>query len=120
MSESIKPDYCLSFKRKWFAKIWNGKKTVEYRTVTPKYKRLATWIGKPRGVFMMFYIGMMKTGPRMLVQVSKIDIGKCPLKGFDGDYYRIHFDVVQPYLYDNGVYFPMSEMPKMKEKRGAK
>jgi len=69
---------------------------------------------------MMFYIGMMKTGPRMLVQVSKIDIGKCPLKGFDGDYYRIHFDVVQPYLYNNGVYFPMSEMPKMKEERGAK
>ena len=86
MGEKIKPDYCLSLKRKWFAKIWNGEKSVEYRAVTPKYKRLATWIGEARGVFMMFYIGMMKTGPRMLVQVSKIDVGPCPLEGFDGEY----------------------------------
>lgn len=111
----IKPDYYLSLKRKWFAKIWNGEKSVEYRAVTPKYKRLAAWIGDARGVFMMFYIGMMKTGPRMLVQVSKIDVGKCPLEGFDGEYYRIQFHVVQPYYYDNGVYFPMFEMPRMNE-----
>lgn len=118
MSEAIKPDYCLSFKRKWFAKIWNGEKQIEYRAVSPRYKRLADWVGKDRarGVFMMFYIGMMPTGPRMLVQVSKIDIGKCPIPSFDGDYYRIHFDVVQPYLYDRGLYIPMSDMPRMKEK----
>jgi len=115
MGEKIKPDYSLSFKRKWFAKVWNGEKTVEYRAVTPKYKKLATWIENARGVFMVFYIGMMPTGPRILVQVSKIDIGKCPLEGFDGDYYRIHFDVVQPYLYDHGVYLPVFDMPRMRE-----
>jgi len=120
MGEKIKPDYCLSLKRKWFAKIWNGEKTIEYRRVTPKYRKLATWIGEARGVFMMFYIGMMKTGPRMLVQVSKIDVGPCPLEGFDGEYYRIHFDVVQPYLYDNGLYIPLTKIPKMKEESEVK
>lgn len=115
MGEKIIPDYRLSFKRKWFAKIWNGEKNVEYRSVSPKYKRLADWVGNAKGVFMMFYIGMMATGPRMLVQVSRIDIGKCPIEGFDGDYYRIHFEVVQPYLYDHGTYIPMDGMPRMKE-----
>ena len=115
MGEKIKPDYCLSLKRKWFAKIWNGEKSIEYRRVTPKYRKLATWIGERRGVFMMFYIGMMATGPRLLVEVKKIDVGKCPIEGFDGDYYRIHFDVIQPYLYDRGTYVPMLEMPRMKE-----
>ena len=115
MGERIKADYFLSFKRKWFAKVWNGEKTIEYRAVTQKYKKLATWIGKSRGVFMVFYIGMMNTGPRLLVQVKKIDVGKCPIEGFDGDYYRIHFEVVQAYMYDDGLYMPMLDMPKMKE-----
>lgn len=115
MGEMIMSDYSLSFKRKWFAKIWNGEKSVEYRSVTPKYKKLAEWIGNARGVFMMFYIGMMRTGPRLLVQVTAIDIGPCPLEGFDGEYYRISFEVVQPYLYDSGVYLPVFDMPRMRE-----
>ena len=115
MSEAIKPDYCLSLKRRWFAKIWNGDKNVEYRAVKPKYKKLAQWVGNAHGVFMVFYIGMMSTGPRLLVQVSKIEIGKCPIEGFDGDYYAIHFEIVQPYLYSNGTYHPMADMPRMKE-----
>ena len=114
--EAVKPDYSLSFKRKWFAKIWNGEKTIEYRAVSPRYRRLADWVGKgrSRGVFMMFYIGMMSTGPRLLVQVSKIDVGKCPIEGFDGDYYRIHFGVVQPYFYYKGLYVPITDAPLKK------
>ena len=115
MGEAIKPDYSLSFRREWFAKIWNGEKTIEYRRVIPKYRKLATWLDDARGVFMMFYIGMMPRGPRMLVQVSKIDVGTCPIAGFAGDYYRIHFEVVQAYIYDRGKYFPLAEMPRMKE-----
>ena len=34
MSEQIKPDLILNMKREWFAKIWNGEKTVEYRDFT--------------------------------------------------------------------------------------
>ena len=115
MGEAVKPDFSLSFKRYWFAKIWNGEKVVEYRKVTPKYKRLADWVGNDRPRFMMFYIGMMPTGPRLLVQVSKIEIGPCPIKGFDGDHYIIHFEIVQPYLFDHGVYFPCMNTPRMKE-----
>lgn len=39
MGEAIKPDYSLSFRREWFAKIWNGEKTIEYRRVIPKYQK---------------------------------------------------------------------------------
>ncbi len=115
--EALKPHYHLSFKRKWFAKIWNGDKRIEYRSVCPRYKRLADWVGKgcSRGVFMVFYIGMMKTGPRLLVAIDSIDIGRCPLDGFDGDYYRIKFDVVQQYMYSDGIYLPMDGMSRMKE-----
>jgi len=109
MGEAIEPDYSLSFKRNWFAEIWQGRKTVEYRRVSPRYRRLADWVGpgRSKGVFMMFYIGMQSVGFRMLVAVKNIDIGECPLKGFDGEYYRITFDVVQYYAYSRGVYVPL-------------
>lgn len=50
-----------------------------------------------------------------LIAMSKIDVGTCPIAGFAGDYYRIHFEVVQAYIYDRGKYFPLAEMPRMKE-----
>ena len=116
--ESVKPDYSLSLKRQWFAKIWNGEKTVEYRKVGPRYRRFDQWIGKCRGIFFMLYIGMMPTGPRLLVAVKEISIGKCQIEGFDGDYYAISFEVVQAYMFDHGTYMPMMEMPRMKELPG--
>ena len=116
--ESVKPDYSLSLKRQWFAKIWNGEKKVEYRKVGPKYRRFDQWLGKCRGTFFMLYIGMMQTGPRLLVEVKEISIGKCPIKGFDGDYYAISFEIVQAYMFDHGTYMPMMEMPRMKEVPG--
>ena len=66
----------------------------------------------------MLYIGMMPTGPRLLVAVKEISIGKCPIEGFDGDYYAISFEVVQAYMFDHGTYMPMMEMPRMKEVPG--
>ena len=38
MSEAIKPDLVLPMKRCWFARIWNGEKTVEIRKTLPKLK----------------------------------------------------------------------------------
>ena len=115
MGERLKPDTHLSMTQEWFAEIWNGKKNIEYRKVCPRYKRFAKWVCDDRPRFIMLYIGMMPTGPRLLIQVKKTEIGPCPIPGFNGPHYCIHFDVVQPYMFDHGTYFPMMNMPKMKK-----
>lgn len=63
----------------------------------------------------MLYIGMQKTGPRLLIKVTKVEIGRCPLKGWKGKYYILHVSVVQPYMFSDGEYFLMADMPRMKE-----
>ena len=121
MSETIKPDLFLPLTRKWFAKIWNGEKRTEYREVKPYWKErrnLESWVGDNRQRFIMFMIGYAKTGPRMLAQTKGVDIGQCPYPGWNGDYYRIRFEIVQPYMFDDGTYYPMTEMPRMKEMKG--
>ena len=121
MSEDIKPDLVLPLKRKWFAEIWNGEKRTEYRAVKPYWtKRIGLWLFDDTPRFIMFQIGYAKVGPRLFVQTTGIDVGKCPYPGWSGYYYRIHFDVVQPCVFCEGVYYPLADMPRMKEKRGAK
>lgn len=119
MSEAIKPDLVLPLTRAWFAKIWNGEKRTEYRAVKPYWtKRIRAWIDDNAPRFILFQIGYAKTGPRMLAQTKGVDIGPCPYPGWRGDYYRIRFEIVQPYMFDEGTYYPMAEMPRMKEKKG--
>ena len=120
MSEAIKPDLVLPLKRKWFAKIWNGEKRTEYREVKPYWtRRIGKWIGDNLPRFILFQIGYAKDGPRLLVQTTGVDIGRCPYSGWRGNFYRIRFEVIQPYMRADGVYIPMMEMPKMKEEGGA-
>ena len=119
MGETIKPDLVLPLKRQWFAKIWNGEKKVEYREVKPYWtRRIGGWVGNNTPRFILFQIGYMKDGPRLLVQTSGIDIGRCPYPGWSGDYYRINFEIVQPYFMADGTNYPLEEMPRMKEKKG--
>ena len=116
MSETVKPDTHLVLKRKWFAKIWNGEKTVEYRSLTPYWKRRLEKLGQR--FFVEFMWGMKKNGPRILCQVHKVDIGKCPYPGWPGKFYRIHFVLIQAFMKVDGVYFPFLEIPRMKEQGG--
>lgn len=119
MGEALKPDLVLPLKRQWFAKIWNGEKHVEYREVKPYWtRRIGAWVGDGKPHFILFQIGYAKDGPRILAQTACIDIGKCDIPGWRGDYYRIVFDIVQPYLVADGMNFPLEEMPRMKEKKG--
>lgn len=121
MGEPISPDLTLPLKREWFAAIWNGEKTVEYREVKPFWiKRIGEWSNDWRGKFIMFQMGYLANGPRMLVQVTGFDVGPCPYAGWDGEYYRIKFEVVQHYMKQDGIFFPMIEVPKMKPKKGTK
>ena len=120
MSEAIKPDLVLPLTRLWFAKIWNGEKRTEYRKVKPYWtKRIGAWVGDNAPRFILFQIGYAKDGPRLLVQTTGVDVGPCPYPGWSGDFYRLNFEIVQPYMRADGVNFPMMEMPRMKEKGGA-
>lgn len=119
MSEAIKPDLVLPLTRAWFAKIWNGEKRTEYRAVKPYWtKRIGAWVDDNAPRFILFQIGYAKDGPRLLVQTTGVDVGPCPYPGWRGDFYRIRFEILQPYMRADGVNFPMMEMPRMKEKGG--
>ena len=121
MSEPIKPDLILPLKRMWFAKIWNGEKQTEYREVKPYWtKRIGSWVGDNTPRFIVFQIGYQKDGLRLLVQTAGVDIGPCPYTGWEGDYYRIRFEVVQPFIRSFGTNIPVFEMPRMKEEGGTK
>ena len=119
MSEAIKPNLVLPLKRGWFAKIWNGEKRTEYRAVKPYWtKRIGAWVGDNAPRFILFQIGYAKDGPRLLVQTTGVDVGPCPYPGWSGDYYRIRFEIVQPYMRADCVFYPMAEMPRMNDKKG--
>ena len=119
MGEVIKPDLVLPLTREWFAKIWNGEKRTEYRAVKPYWtKRIGAWVGDNEPRFILFQIGYAKDGPRLLVQTTCVDVGPCPYTGWSGDFYRINFDIIQPYMKADGVFFPMTGMPRMNEKGG--
>lgn len=118
----IKPDLVLNMKRVWFAKIWNGEKTIEYREKKPYWKkRIGGWAGgfEPIFKFVEMRLGYKGDGPVLLIQVNSVDVGKCPYEGWTGDYYRLHFDVVGYYWREKcGTYTPILVPMKMKENGG--
>lgn len=121
MSEQIKPVLILNMKREWFAKIWNGEKTVEYRAFKPYWiRRIGDWVNTaPLAKFVEMRLGYRRNAPAMLVMVYRADIGKCPYLGWDGQYFRLRFEVVM-YCMRNGIeYSPMPNPPRMKERKCA-
>lgn len=118
MSEKIKPDLILNMKREWFAKIWNGEKTIEYRERKPYWdKRIGNWVGQ-RGKFVLMVLGYQRRTPAMLLQVDRVSIGECPYEGWGGEYYQLHFAVVGYYFKDGDAYTPVMGFIPMKEKKG--
>jgi len=115
MSEAIKPDLVLNMKREWFAAIWNGTKTTEYREKKPYWeKRIGNWVGECCGRFVEMRLGYKRTTPVMLLQVDRVDIGPCPYPGWAGEYFRLHFAVVGYYIKDGENYEMFANVPKMK------
>ena len=105
----VKPDLVLNMKREWFVRVWNGEKTVEYREVKPHWMvRIGHWVGKtPLVKFVEMRIGYLKDGPVLLLQVYRVDIGKCPHECWDGEYFRLHFGLVgRDWRQKDGVYVP--------------
>lgn len=110
----------LPLKRVWFARIWNGEKNVEYREKKPYWdKRIRNWMrdepGMKHGV--VFQIGYSNSGPRMFADVYKVDVGKCPYDGWDGEFYRIHFGNVRRFNKENGEMIYVGNPGKMNERK---
>lgn len=88
-------------KNHWYDKIASGEKTVEYRRVCD-YWRKRVWFkrGALNGYLMfpnndrfaVFRLGYSRKHPDIVRRITKIDIGTCPYEGWDGEYFRIHFE----------------------------
>ena len=76
----------------WFDEIMAGRKIIEYRAMSPHWKRLI-WDRRNQIAKVRFQRGFERDPLRTARSVTKIDIGPCPYAGWSGDYYRIHFCV---------------------------
>jgi hypothetical protein len=72
----------------WFDQTDIGWKRVEYRKMTPRWKKLI-WDIRDEIKTVRFARGY--TADTREYNVHKIDIGTCPIPSWDGEYYRIHF-----------------------------
>lgn len=72
----------------WYDEIDRGAKRIEYRAMSDRWRR-QIWDCRHKITHVRFARGYTSTMRTFLVE--KIDIGKCPIDGWDGDYYRIHF-----------------------------
>ena len=74
----------------WFDQIRDGAKRIEYRRVRSFWTRR---IWNRRNEITRVTFGRAYTAETITAIVTKIDIGPCPIPGWDGDFYRIHFDL---------------------------
>lgn len=72
----------------WYDMIAGGTKTVEYRAMTPHWKRLI-WDRRDTIVRVRFARGYTKT--TLTRTVRAIDVGPCLYDGWPAKFYRIHF-----------------------------
>lgn len=72
----------------WFGEVEAGRKTVEYRAMTPQWARLI-WERRARIVAVRFRRGYTRRAIERAVWY--VDIGRCPYEGWTGLYYRVHF-----------------------------
>lgn len=92
----------FNLKWPWYCQIANGEKLIEYRQVKPYWhsrliKGIRNFTGEliPKdwyAIFRLGYYGHNCAYPDIVRRIVKIDIGTCPYDGWDGEYFRIHFE----------------------------
>ena len=75
----------------WFDEMVNLRKHVEYRAMTPHWKRLI-WDRRNEIAAARFSRGY--TAETILRPIIGIDVGPCPYNGWDGDYYRLTLGLI--------------------------
>lgn len=80
-------DLVLTFH--WYDLTKSGVKTIEYREMKDIWtKRI--WNKREELTHVKFRRGYTTRG--LTRRIEKIDIGPCPIEGWEGDFYRIHFN----------------------------
>ena len=74
----------------WFDEILTGRKNVEYRAMSPYWKRLI-WERRHKITHVRFQRGYSKSPKTITFPVFLIDVGECPILGWGSRYFRIHF-----------------------------
>ena len=72
----------------WYDEIERGTKSIEYRAMTRQW---ASQIWQRRHEITHVRFARGYTSTMRTFEVEKIDIGGCPIDGWDEQYYRIHF-----------------------------
>lgn len=76
----------------WYDEMTAGRKHIEYRAITPHWKRLL-WDRREQITYARFSRGYTSTTITRPVRI--IDIGPCPYDGWHGEYYRLHLGPVK-------------------------
>lgn len=85
---SVQDTLTLVLTRHWYDETDLLLKRVEYREMSPHWKRLI-WDRRHDLKYVRFFRAMTKTNRRFAIDA--IDIGPCPIDGWSGEYYRIAF-----------------------------
>jgi hypothetical protein len=78
----------------WYDETAAGRKRVEYRATTKEDGKPSRWYGEiwlKRNEITAVRFARGFTPTTITFAVVKIDIGPCPIPGWEGDFYRIHF-----------------------------
>ena len=81
---------CLVLSFHWYDETESGRKRVEYRKMSTHWTKLI-WGRRHEITHVRFQRGFMHNPPTLMFEVEKIDIGPCPIDGWNDQYYRIHF-----------------------------
>jgi len=76
----------------WYDEMTAGRKHIEYRAITPHWKRLL-WDRREQIKYARFSRGYTSTTITRLVR--SIDTGPCPYDEWHGEYYRLHLGPVK-------------------------
>ncbi len=74
----------------WYDETESGNKRIEYRKICSHWKKLI-WDKRNDLTHVRFQRGFQKPIKQMMFEITNIDIGECPIEGWDDEYYRIHF-----------------------------
>jgi hypothetical protein len=78
----------LTLTHHWYDETASGRKRIEYRTMSPYWMRML-YERRDEIKRVRFSRGYTKTTQEF--DVTLIDIGPCPIAGWAGNFYRIHF-----------------------------
>lgn len=79
----------LVLKRHWFAMTESGEKRIEYRLMNEHWEK-RIWDQRETFTHVRFLKGYTSFG--RTYKITNIDIGYCPIPGWMGHFYRIHFE----------------------------